>query len=402
LNIYMNSSEQFHEHLQAGRLAAAISLVVGQIVEIDIITNATPGSLHTKVNLLTGQIVSTVDPAFVSDKAYQRLLEFHTNQIGAASQIVREQLRSLQDLLHTVESSQAATPAVIPAPAPVTETSKVRVMVGTTAEPVQKIELEKVPANPPVSLSDAPVMELEVAPVTIVPVAPADISTVPPVVSNVEPPPSPAVTTAVVSPVTPPVKPENKLPEVKMGIASGLAAAVAQVGTPNPSEAATIPNKFDQALKSAGIRQDTEEVHPFVPNSVAATKSPATSPQPLPDSFASTTGDRELIDLLSESGDDWDEWLLEEDNILSELSEASDLMTKDKLADKSMGKVGGFGGRPPAEWDEFLPEYDAAANKNQANVERFRQNLVNDPQLMSELLAELDDIEQLDGEKPRA
>jgi hypothetical protein len=390
----MNSSEQFHEHLQAGRLAEAISLVVGQIVELDITTNATPGSLHTKVNLLTGQIVSTVDPAFVSDKAYQRLLEFHTNQIGAASQIVREQLRSLQDLLHTVEAQPlpAKTPVVVSAPAQVTETSKVRILVGATTEPGQKIESVKVSETLPVSLSEAPVEA--VAPGTIGSVLPAGINAVivSPVV-NVEPTPS-AVANTIILPVTAPVKPDGKPPEVKTGIAKGLAAAVAQVGTPNPSEATAIPNKFDQALKSAGIRQETEEVHPFVPSNVAAAKSPAISSQPLPD--------RELIDLLSDSGDDWDEWLLEEDNILSELSEASDLMTQDKLADKSMGKIGGFGGRPPAEWDEFLPEYDATANKNQANVERFRQNLVNDPQLMSELLAELDDIEQLDDEKPRA
>jgi hypothetical protein len=34
-------------------------------------------------------------------------------------------------------------------------------------------------------------------------------------------------------------------------------------------------------------------------------------------------------------------------------------------------------------------------------VERFRQNLVNDPQLMSELLAELDDLEEMGDPKPK-
>jgi hypothetical protein len=387
----MNSSEQFHEHLQAGRLTAAISLVVGQIVELDITTNATPGSLHTKVNLLTGQIISTVDPAFVSDKAYQRLLEFHTNQIAAASQIVREQLRSLQDLLHTIETDSLLVTSADPVSAPAMEPVIVAApnVVPALAVPTIESPLEPIRAQVahPETVAPAPTVISGSHDIVVKVNDPANISTSTGLVT-------PAIDVPPTNPSTPPANiqlPASKPMDaavVKTGIASGLAAAVAQAGAPNPLDATAIPNKFDQALKSAGIRQDTEEAYPFAPNSTVAKKPFDPAPKPLPD--------RELIDLLSESGDDWDEWLLEEDNILSELSEAGDLMTKDKLAKQS--KVGGFAGRPPAEWDEFLPEYDAAAHKNQANVERFRQNLVNDPQLMSELLAELDNIEQLDSE----
>jgi hypothetical protein len=370
LNLYMNSSEQFHEHLRAGRLSAAISLVVGQIVELNITTNATPGSLNTKVDLLSGQITSTVDPAFVSDKAYQRLLDFHTNQINAASQIVREQLRSLQDLLHTLNTEKNSVELVVPASISEPEETEMAPLVPET------IESNKTSGILPVNVPELPVLDAaETASKTTIPVV--TVETV----------------AAIPTPEVAPITPESKSPGVRAGIAVGLAAVLAKAGDPHPANAMTIPNKFDQALKFAGIRKEAAEAHPFSPGN--APHSPVSSPE-IPD--------RELIDLLSESGEDWDEWLLEEDNILSELSEAGDQMTKNKLAarEKDSKIENNFTGRPPAEWDEFLPEYDATVNKNQANVERFRQNLVNDPQLMSELLAELDDIELLDEGKTQS
>jgi hypothetical protein len=201
-------------------------------------------------------------------------------------------------------------------------------------------------------------------------------------------------------PETPPVA----KPESRAGIASGLAAALAQTSALDPAEAAAIPNKFDQALRSAGVRSTAEEdPHPF-----AASKSviePIIN-QPVIEQPTELIPRRELIDLLRESEDDWDEWLLEEDNILSELSD----VTKDKVPDLeshwlSAATNGSVSAKSsPSDWEEFMPEYpevNTVASKNQANVERFRQNLVNDPQLMSELLAELDDLEEMEEGKPK-
>jgi hypothetical protein len=192
-------------------------------------------------------------------------------------------------------------------------------------------------------------------------------------------------------------------PESRAGIASGLAAALAQTTALDPSEAAAIPNKFDHALRSAGVRSTTEEdPHPFAAKSVAE---PIIN-QPVIEQPTELIPRRELIDLLRESEDDWDEWLLEEDNILSELSD----VTKDKVPDLeshwlSAATSGSVSAKSvSSDWEEFMPEYpevSTVASKNQANVERFRQNLVNDPQLMSELLAELDDLEEMEEGKPK-
>jgi hypothetical protein len=476
----MNLNQEFHEHLQAGRLTEAISLVVGQLVELKITTKANSGRLHTTVDLLSGQITNTVDPAFFSDKSSQKLLEFHTNQITATAQVVREQLRSLQDLLQALTppvarenlkliepvNLLAAAPAIVSAQTsetlPVALNEDIPVVnipsrteksdeILAPEQPISQPETPsaKAPENPPRSKPEPPVAKALDRPSIPQPDPTEHPSTVhpePQVAKTVkhlaisQPQVTEAtehfqlselsedsdITAADLEPLStktteaPSVseasRHENrservKLPETlpvakpasRAGIASGLAAALAQTSALDPSEAAAIPNKFDQALRSAGVRSSTEEaLHPFAANKPVA-ESISNRPIEQPTELIPR---RELIDLLRESEDDWDEWLLEEDNILSELSD----VTKDKVPDleshwlsaATSGSVSA--NSSPSDWEEFMPEYpevSTVASKNQANVERFRQNLVNDPQLMSELLAELDDLEEMEQGKPR-
>jgi hypothetical protein len=446
----MNLHQEFHDHLQAGRISAAISLVVSQLVELKITTKASSGSLNTTVDLLSGQITSVVDPAFISDKASQKLLEFHTNQITATAHVVKEQLRSLQDLLQVLAPSSPAVddsstsmpkatlaPAVEPVmPTPITEIISSQQVSETL--PVAFPETLSAPKEPILAAPVVPLVgSLEPQSLSSAVAKPLEEAAV----SDERPEPLIAVLPEIplVQPVTPElheqpvVFPEIPKPESRATIASGLAAAIAQTSAFDPAEAASIPNKFDQALKSAGVRPETEDLHPFVPTNPIGDN---VAVKPLAEKPADIIQDKELIDLLSESDEDWDEWLLEEDNILSELSD----VTKEKLPDleaswlsdttseisapsrSPMAEVadaeldhqsfGRFDGTrsvtdskvSPAEWEEFMPEcadLNTISGKNQANVERFRQNLVNDPQLMSELLAELDDLEQFGEGQPK-
>jgi hypothetical protein len=555
----MNLNQEFHAHLQAGRLTEAISLVVGQLVELKITTKANSGRLHTTVDLLNGQITNTVDPAFFSDKSSQKLLEFHTNQITATSQVVREQLRSLQDLLQALTppevprenirliaiaggesdsvmslakpeiepvNSFAAASAVISAqtsqtlPVALTEAipaiknpsiadnsndiltpkqpiSQPEPLVTTAPEssaisqpttlgaktpehppisppepqvakasenllisqpepqvakasenlPISQPEpqVAKAAENPPISqpkpqvtkASENPPIsqpEPQVAKIVEHPaISQPPVTKAPEQLQISEPEEDDDITAADLEPLSAktakapvsvseasryenrsehvklPETPPLTKPESRAGIASGLAAALAQTSALDPAEAATIPNKFDQALRSAGVRSTTEEdPHPFAANkSVAAPiiNQPVIE-QPVIEQPTELIPRRELIDLLRESEDDWDEWLLEEDNILSELSD----VTKDKVPDLESHWLSATSNSSvsakssPSDWEEFMPEYpevSTVASRNQANVERFRQNLVNDPQLMSELLAELDDLEEMEEGKPK-
>jgi hypothetical protein len=499
----MNLNQEFHEHLQAGRITDAISLVVGQLVELKITTKANSGRLHTTVDLLSGQITNTVDPAFFSDKSSQKLLEFHTNQITATSQVVREQLRSLQDLLQALTPPEAsgenikliaiaasesdpalslakeaitagasgaiepvnplaAAPAIISTQAsetlPVALTGSVPTILAPSiteksneilapGQPVSQPEppVAQTPETPPISQPEPLGAQISENSSTFQPapqvaklvehpaISQPQIAKAPDHPQLFEPEDDFDITAADLEPLSaqttksptsdrepsryeyqsekdrsehvklPETLPITK-PESRAGIASGLAAALAQTTALDPSEAAAIPNKFDHALRSAGVRSTTEEdPHPF-----AASKSviePIIN-QPVIEQPTELIPRRELIDLLRESEDDWDEWLLEEDNILSELSD----VTKDKVPDLeshwlSAATNGSVSAKSsPSDWEEFMPEYpevNTVASKNQANVERFRQNLVNDPQLMSELLAELDDLEEMEEGKPK-
>jgi hypothetical protein len=543
----MNLNKEFHEHLQAGRLTDAISLVVGQLVELKITTKASSGRLHTTVDLLNGQITNTVDPAFFSDKSSQKLLEFHTNQITATSQVVREQLRSLQDLLQAltppepprenikliaitasesdpvlslakesitggasgaiepVNSLAAAAPAIFSAQTsetlPVALTEAVpaiqnpsitdksheilapeqpisqpepQVVKAPETPPISQPEPQvvKAPETPPISQPEPQVVKAPETPPTFQPetqvakivehpaISQSQVAQVPDHPQLFEPEDDFDITAADLEPLSAqttkspesdsstrtsgerqaswyenrspsaqaklspsaqaklspsaqaklsehvklPETPPVAKPESRAGIASGLAAALAQTSALDPSEAAAIPNKFDQALRSAGVRSTTEEdLHPFVANKSIA--QPIINQPPI-EQPTELIPRKELIDLLRESEDDWDEWLLEEDNILSELSD----VTKDKVPDLeahwlSAATSGSVSIKSsPSDWEEFMPEYpevNTVASKNQANVERFRQNLVNDPQLMSELLAELDDLEEMEEGKPK-
>jgi hypothetical protein len=175
---------------------------------------------------------------------------------------------------------------------------------------------------------------------------------------------------------------------------AGMAAAVAQAGSPKLDEANTIPNKFDQVLKSAGVKEKEDAANnPFVSGALAADEPENGQHSPINNS--------DDVGLNPE----WNEWLLEEDAILAELSQVSEEVVKDKVPEWDEQWFTRSDEPPVAteeDWESFIPEYvdfDAPVHQGQANVQRFRQNLVNDPQLMSELLAELDDIERLNKDE---
>jgi hypothetical protein len=335
----MTASQEFQESLQTGQITAAISLVIGKLVELEVITDlaateATPQtSLKTHISLLTGQITTEVNPELLGRDFSQQLLAFHTAQIVATNEVVRDHLHSLRELLQILNG-------VVPPGAP-----EIMESLATQVTPRLSMEIPQVAAPTTVSPSMSPT-----APAPVVPSS-AKLAT---------------------------------------GLAaSGMVAAAAQAGSPQLNEADLLPNKFDQVLKSAGVKEDAGN-HPFMSAGQISTEPDMKQPAAPSDALQTFPG----------SDEEWDKWLLEEDEILSELSQASAEVAKDKIPnwDEQWFSSPQKPKNSSADWEQFIPEYidlDAPAHRGQANVERFRQNLVNDPQLMSELLAELDDIEKL-------
>ncbi len=344
----MTVTREFQEHLQAGQISEAVSLILGQLVELDVTTDlaatssAPPSSLRTQISLLTGKITTEVHPELLSRDSAQQLLDFHTAQITATNTVVRDHLQSLRELLQILGGVTTATPAI---PSPTTPLAK-----QTSPPAPQPTTVSEIPPPPP-----PPEILLE---------------------QSVQLPNGSRAALPVA------VQKAKILPDQVFRSAAGMAAAVAQAGSPKLDEANTIPNKFDQVLKSAGVKEKEDAANnPFLSNPPLA----QVTLDPLPE--------------IDESDQEWDEWLLEEDAILSELSQASQEVVKDKLSgwDEQQFNYDPQQKSVMEDWESFIPEYvdlDAPTPQGNTNVERFRQNLVNDPQLMSELLAELDDIEQ--------
>jgi hypothetical protein len=121
----MISSAEFDRQLQAGHIAQALALLLSEINAIDITTemtdeiranssgiqNFTPKSeyLHTRINLLTGEIHNEVGKdAIVNNSSYLKLQQLHIKQIVASHRIVQGHLHQIQAMLTVMQPAQLA------------------------------------------------------------------------------------------------------------------------------------------------------------------------------------------------------------------------------------------------------------------------------------------------------
>jgi hypothetical protein len=391
----MTASTEFQERFQSGQMAEAIALVISQLVELDVTTELAatethpPSSLSTKISLLTGQITTAIHPDLLSRESSEQILAFHTAQITATNEVVRDHLHSLRELLQIlggvivpIATNSLPDPTIV---------SSAQIVDRIPDEP-NVLEMPTDISNDLSIVSEPPLPSLLVEVVTAEPSASTDQDIAPPPASVID-----ADKAEISSIADEFLHIENLLrnsdrPKTENGsrASAGMAAAVAQAGSPKLDEANTIPNKFDQVLKSAGVKEKEDAANnPFVSGALAEDE-----PQNVQQATHSHHSDEFGLNK------EWNEWLLEEDAILAELSQVSEEVAKDKVPEWDEQWFIKSDEPPLAseDWESFIPEYvdfDAPVQQGQANVQRFRQNLVNDPQLMSELLAELDDIERL-------
>lgn len=109
----MVPNDDFQKALQSGKLSEALMLAMNQAVDLKITTwvassaddpaqedKAHPGSrLHTRVNLLSGEIENEVGAKFLATGPYEALRQFHLNQVEKSNQKIQDNFHSLQELL---------------------------------------------------------------------------------------------------------------------------------------------------------------------------------------------------------------------------------------------------------------------------------------------------------------
>lgn len=126
----MALSDDFREQLRAGNITEALALALSEAVELKIttwvaseadevdVTQSQSGHrLHTRINIVDGDIENEVGDQFLSHGRYRELQQFHLQQVAEGNKIIQNNLQSLQKLfevLIALRYPSAAPPAVEP------------------------------------------------------------------------------------------------------------------------------------------------------------------------------------------------------------------------------------------------------------------------------------------------
>ena len=111
----MTSSDDFKRALKAGKLTEALTLAMGKIIELNIVTTVVdsedqshpwqqvkvkPGyRMQTHIDLVQGDITNEIGEQFLSGGTYEELRKFHQQQVVQGNVTIQENVESLQKLL---------------------------------------------------------------------------------------------------------------------------------------------------------------------------------------------------------------------------------------------------------------------------------------------------------------
>jgi hypothetical protein len=111
----MATSDDFKEKLKAGKIVDALTLALGESVELEITTwvcsanskaetsaeDTLPPAdcrMRTRMNIVEGAIDNEVGTQFIGNGPYTELRQFHMAQVQEGSQIIQKNLENLQQL----------------------------------------------------------------------------------------------------------------------------------------------------------------------------------------------------------------------------------------------------------------------------------------------------------------
>ncbi len=105
-------------HLNLDEIIETIKLSIEKVVELEIttcvteisgqpgddlekspeLTNKSSSQMYTRINLIDGEIENIIGSEFIGNGVYAELREFHLNQVKESSQIIKNNIESLQKL----------------------------------------------------------------------------------------------------------------------------------------------------------------------------------------------------------------------------------------------------------------------------------------------------------------
>lgn len=111
----MTASDEFRRHLKDGRIAEALTLALGEAIELEITTWVSTGEgsptsyssigqpspgyrMKTRINIVDGDIDNEVGAQFISSGPYSELRDFHLQQVQEGQDIIKSNIESLQQM----------------------------------------------------------------------------------------------------------------------------------------------------------------------------------------------------------------------------------------------------------------------------------------------------------------
>jgi hypothetical protein len=123
----MATSDEFKEQLKAGRIVDALTLALGEAVELEITTWVSSGNsdarplaetgqppagyrMRTRINIVDGDIDNEIGTQFIGNGPYTELRQFHMEQVQEGRHIIQQNLENLQQLFTVLTNTLSRLP----------------------------------------------------------------------------------------------------------------------------------------------------------------------------------------------------------------------------------------------------------------------------------------------------
>lgn len=126
----MTTSDDFKAQLKAGKIIDALTLALGEAVELEITTWVSSASdsttsieaeapppesrMRTRMNIVDGDINNEVGTQFIGNGPYTELQQFHRAQVQDGPQMIQHNLENLQQLFSVLTSTLTQLPSASP------------------------------------------------------------------------------------------------------------------------------------------------------------------------------------------------------------------------------------------------------------------------------------------------
>jgi hypothetical protein len=123
----MANSDDFKEKLKAGQIVDALTLALGEAIELEIKTwvssansdDATSAEryqppadsrMRTRINIVDGDIENEIGSQFIGNGPYTELRQFHMEQVQEGRQIIQHNLENIQQLFTVLTNTLSRLP----------------------------------------------------------------------------------------------------------------------------------------------------------------------------------------------------------------------------------------------------------------------------------------------------